>query len=191
MLAHLISDQAISLCASTGKTSAYHSHSGACAPILALILSGLPTDRFIFIAFCQTNKKQRQAYLKCRHLSMTSVFFISPSQLVPHDAHRLYMGQSASRLVREITKLHEVMADPLETLTARLQKAPRPKGEFVLVIGPPEKQIEFSTDDIEELLRRRLETLSVKDAVAEVASLTSSPRITVYQMALTLSKDQK
>lgn len=167
---------------------------GACAPVLALILSGLPTDRFIFHGFLPDKQKAATSLLEeCRHLSMTSVFFISPSQLVPHmTLIASIWGNRQAALVREITKLHEeVMADPLETLIARLQNAPRPKGEFVLVIGPPEKQIEFSTDDIEELLRRRLETLSVKDAVAEVASLTSSPRKTVYQMALTLSKDQK
>ena len=61
----------------------------------------------------------------------------------------------------------------------------------MLVIGPPEKQVEFSDDDINDLLRHRLETLSVKDAVAEVASLTAKPRKSVYQMALALSKDQR
>ena len=167
---------------------------GACAPILALILSGLPTDRFIFHGFLPDKQKAATNLLEeCRHLSMTSVFFISPSQLVPQMTLIASLwGNRQAALVREITKLHEeVMAKPLETLIAHLQNTTRPKGEFVLVIGPPEKQVEFTDDDINDLLRHRLETLSVKDAVAEVASLTAKPRKSVYQMALALSKDQR
>ena len=167
---------------------------GACAPILALILSGLPTDRFLFHGFLPDKQKAATNLLEeCRHLSMTSVFFISPSQLV----HQMTLiaslwGNRQAALVREITKLHEeVIAKPLEAMITHLQNTTRPKGEFVLVIGPPEKQVEFSDDDIKDLLRHRLETLSVKDAVAEVASLTAKPRKTVYQMALELSKDQR
>ena len=167
---------------------------GACAPILALILSGLPTDRFLFHGFLPDKQKAATNLLEeCRHLSMTSVFFISPSQLVPQMTLIASLwGNRQAALVREITKLHEeVIAKPLEAMITHLQNTTRPKGEFVLVIGPPEKQVEFSDDDIKDLLRHRLETLSVKDAVAEVASLTAKPRKTVYQMALELSKDQR
>lgn len=166
---------------------------GACAPILALILSGLPSDRFFFHGFLPDKQKAALALLEeCRHITVTSLFFISPSQLEAHISliHSLW-GNREAALVREISKLHEeVIKAPLSELLSLLQNNPRPKGEFVLVIGPPVKQQAYSDADIEALLRQRLCDLSVKDAVQEIASLTGKPKKTVYQMALTLNKDR-
>ena len=94
--------------------------------------------------------------------------------------------------MREISKLHEeVIKAPLSELILHLKSRPRPKGEFVLVIGPPVKTETFSDRDITELLRNRMKDLSLKDAVQEIASLTAKPRKQVYQMALALSKETR
>ena len=71
---------------------------------------------------------------------------------------------------------------------AYLEDKPRPKGEFVLVVGPPQKKSDYGDEDIAHLLSQRLDALSVKDAVAEIAALTGKPRKMVYQMALSLQK---
>ena len=165
---------------------------GACAPILALILSGLPSDRFLFHGFFPDKRKTAHALLEeCRMINVTSVFFISPSQL-ENSLAQIYdlWGNRDAALVREISKLHEqVIKAPLEELIESLKERPRPKGEFVLIIGPPAKQQAFSDADITALLHERLTQLSVKDAVQEIASLTARPRKAVYQMALALTKE--
>lgn len=164
---------------------------GACAPILALILSGLPTDRFLFHGFMPDKQKAATSLLEeCRHISVTSIFFISPSHLDANLAliHSIW-GDRDVALIREITKLHEdVIRRPLSELMAYLEDKPRPKGEFVLVVGPPQKKSDYGDEDIAHLLSQRLDALSVKDAVAEIAALTGKPRKMVYQMALSLQK---
>lgn len=164
---------------------------GACAPILALILSGLPTDRFLFHGFMPDKQKAATALLEeCRHITVTSLFFISPSHLNANLAliHSIW-GDRDVALVREITKLHEeVIRLPVSELISVLEDKPRPKGEFVLVVGPPPKKIDYTDDDIAQLLSQRLAELSLKDAVAEVAALTGKPRKMVYQMALSVNK---
>ncbi len=164
---------------------------GACAPILALILSGLPTDRFLFHGFMPDKQKAATALLEeCRHITVTSVFFISPSHLNANLAliHNIW-GDRDVALIREITKLHEeVIRLPVSELITFLEDKPRPKGEFVLVVGPPLKKNDYTDDDIAQLLSQRLAELSLKDAVAEVAALTGKPRKMVYQMALSVNK---
>lgn len=164
---------------------------GACAPILALILSGLPSDRFLFHGFLPDKQKSATNLLdECRHITVTSIFFVSPSQL----ANQLALisqnwGNRDVALVREITKLHEqVMRMPIDEMIAYLDDNPRPKGELVLVVAPPVKKSDYDDEDINALLAKRLTDLSLKDAVAEIASLTGKPRKLVYQMALDLNK---
>lgn len=164
---------------------------GACAPILALILSGLPSDRFLFHGFLPDKQKSATNLLdECRHITVTSIFFVSPSQL----ANQLALisqnwGNRDVALVREITKLHEqVMRMPIDEMIAYLDDNPRPKGELVLVVAPPTKKSDYDDEDINALLAKRLTDLSLKDAVAEIASLTGKPRKMVYQMALDLTK---
>ena len=164
---------------------------GACAPILALILSGLPTDRFLFHGFMPEKQKAATALLEeCRHITVTSLFFISASHLNANLAliHNIW-GDRDVALIREITKLHEeVIRLPVSELITFLEDKPRPKGEFVLVVGPPPKKNDYTDDDIAQLLSQRLAELSLKDAVAEVAALTGKPRKMVYQMALSVNK---
>lgn len=164
---------------------------GACAPILALILSGLPSDRFLFHGFLPDKQKSAtNALEECRHITVTSIFFVSPSQLNSQLALISQIwGNRDAALVREITKLHEqVMRMPVNEMIAYLDENPRPKGELVLVIAPPEKKSDYDDEDIKVLLAQRLTDLSLKDAVAEIASLSGKPRKIVYQMALDINK---
>ena len=164
---------------------------GACAPILALILSGLPSDRFLFHGFLPDKQKSATALLEeSRHICVTSLFFISPSQLESNLGliHQIWGNRDAA-LVREITKLHEqTIRMPLDEMISHFATTARPKGELVLVIGPPQARDDFNDADIAALLAQRLADLSLKDAVAEVASLTGKPRKMVYQTALSIAK---
>lgn len=162
---------------------------GACSPILALILSGLPSDRFLFHGFLPDKTKQATALLtETKTLQITSIFFVSPSQLRSKiTLIKSLWGDRPAALVRELTKLHEeVITKPLSALEAYLQDEGLPKGELVLVIGPAEAEADYSDEEIEALLSQRLRSLSVKDAVAEVTSQTGKSRKDIYQLALRL-----
>jgi 16S rRNA (cytidine1402-2'-O)-methyltransferase len=88
-----------------------------------------------------------------------------------------------------LTKLHEeVRRGDLATLAAHYEAAGEPRGEIVLVVAPPAAG-DTEAADLDSLLRSALTRLSVKEAVAEVATVTGRPRRDVYQRALALAKD--
>jgi 16S rRNA (cytidine1402-2'-O)-methyltransferase len=97
------------------------------------------------------------------------------------------LGPRAVALCRELTKLHEeVRRGDLNALAAHYAGDAETRGEFVIVVAPPEQLAEPM--DIDTLLRDALGRLSVKEAVAEIAAVTGQPRRQVYQRALALSK---
>jgi 16S rRNA (cytidine1402-2'-O)-methyltransferase len=92
---------------------------------------------------------------------------------------------------RELTKLHEeVRRGDLVTLARGYAAEPEPRGEMVIVIAPAAADARPSEADIDALLRDALARASVRDAVAEVASLTGQPRTEVYRRALALAKEK-
>jgi 16S rRNA (cytidine1402-2'-O)-methyltransferase len=94
-------------------------------------------------------------------------------------------------VARELTKLfEEVPRDPLSALVAHYEQAGAPKGEIVIVVGPPEEE-RASVEDIDTLLRQALERMSVKDAAATVAAATGAPKRTVYARALELQGENR
>jgi 16S rRNA (cytidine1402-2'-O)-methyltransferase len=98
-------------------------------------------------------------------------------------------GPRSAAICRELTKLHEeVKRGDLEALARDYAGDAETRGEFVIVVAPPAADRE-NADDVDDLLRRALTRVSVKDAVGEVALATGSPRREVYQRALALAKD--
>jgi 16S rRNA (cytidine1402-2'-O)-methyltransferase len=88
-----------------------------------------------------------------------------------------------------LTKLHEeIRRDDLESLARHYEAGGETRGEIVIVVAPPADDAE-KADDVDELLRRALARVSVKDAVGEVALATGRPRREVYQRALEIEKD--
>ena len=165
---------------------------GACSPILALILSGLPSDRFLFHGFLPDKTKQATTLLQeTKQLQLTSIFFVSPSQCKGKIALiKELWGDRPASLVRELTKLHEeVITKTLSALEEHLEINGMPKGELVLLVGPAEAQEDYSQAEIEALLAERLKSLSLKDAVAEITSQTGRPRKDIYQLALRLKPE--
>jgi 16S rRNA (cytidine1402-2'-O)-methyltransferase len=92
-------------------------------------------------------------------------------------------------ICRELTKLHEeIRRGDLVALAQDYAGDAETRGEIVIVIAPPAADV-ASAIDLDELLRRALARVSVKDAVGEVALATGRPRREVYQRALELEKD--
>jgi 16S rRNA (cytidine1402-2'-O)-methyltransferase len=165
-----------------------HMAPGASAPLAALVLSGLPSDRFLFAGFLPPRGAARRKELaEFTELRATLVFFESGPRLAASLADMAdILGDRPAAVARELTKLFEEVArGPLSALAARYETDGPPKGEIVVVVGPPLDLVP-SLDDIDQRLRAALGRSSLRDAVAEVAAATGLKRRDVYARALDL-----
>ena len=162
---------------------------GASAVLTALGAAGLPTDRFFFEGFLppkQAGRQKRIAALAA--IPATLVLFESGPRLPAALADLAAgLGPRAAAICRELTKLHEeIRRGDLADLARHYAGDAETRGEIVIVVAPPTGDSEAAVD-VDDLLRRALKRVSVKDAVGEVALATGRPRREVYQRALALS----
>jgi 16S rRNA (cytidine1402-2'-O)-methyltransferase len=167
---------------------------GPSSVLAALTVAGLPTDRFTFSGFLPAKQTARRARLtELSRIDATLVLFESGSRVQETVADLAsIMGSRKAAICRELTKLHEeVLRSSLAELAARVDQL-ETRGEFVLVIGPPDADAQVMSDDsLDELLRSALSHSSLKDAVAEAVEVSGRPRREVYARALELAKDMK
>ena len=165
---------------------------GASAVLAALTVAGLPTDRFFFEGFLPAKEGQRRSRIaELARIPATLVLFETGPRLADALADLAAgLGPREGAICRELTKLHEeVRRGELATLARDTAGAAEPRGEIILVVAPPDPQAAAGdAADLDALLRRALERVSVKDAVGEVAAVTGRPRREVYQRALALAK---
>ncbi len=162
---------------------------GPSAALAALSTCGLPTDHFFFEGFLPSKPLQRRARIaELKRLPGTLVLYEGGSRVTATLADlAAELGPRAAALCRELTKLHEeIRRGDLKALAAHYAGDAETRGEFVIVVAPPERLAEAI--DIDTLLRDALGRLSVKEAVAEIAAVTGQPRREVYQRALALAK---
>jgi len=165
---------------------------GPTAPIVALTLSGLPSDRFSFQGFVPQKKKAaRDALEESRLLTMTQIWFETPKRLSEtlNMMAEIY-GNRHCVIARELTKLHETLyRGMLADLAKQFEGATILKGELVLVVEGADKHVsQVSIEKATELLRARMHKMSLRDAVEEVEDLSRLPRKQIYQLALSISK---
>jgi 16S rRNA (cytidine1402-2'-O)-methyltransferase len=166
---------------------------GSSAVLAALAVAGLPTDRFFFEGFLPAKAQARRTRIaELARIPATLVVFETGPRLAAALADLAEgLGDRDAALCRELTKLHEeVRRESLSTLVRHYAATPEPRGEIVLVIAPP-TSAEPQEGDVDHLLRSALGRASLKDAVAEVATITGQPRRDVYQRALALSKEDE
>jgi 16S rRNA (cytidine1402-2'-O)-methyltransferase len=164
---------------------------GPSSVLAALAVAALPTDRFYFEGFLPAKQMARRARLtELARIDATLVMFESGSRIEDslQDLAGIMGGRDAA-ICRELTKLHEeVRRAPVSEL-ARAAGALETRGEFVVVVGPPPADAQImGPDDLDDLLRRTLQSNSVKDAVAHAVELSGRPRREIYARALELAK---
>ena len=186
----LISDPGYKLVrAARAAGLAIHTLPGPCAAIAALTLAGLPTDRFLFMGFLSAKAKARgEAIAEVATLRASLVLYESGPRL---GDSLLALGQGLgdrpAAVIREISKLHEeCVTGSLAELAARYADAP-PRGEIVIVVGPPAERSEASDDDLDAALTEALSRLSPSRAAAEVATRLGIPKKRAYTRALELA----
>jgi 16S rRNA (cytidine1402-2'-O)-methyltransferase len=164
---------------------------GASAVLTALSLAALPTDRFLFDGFLPPKQAARQKRAQeLARIPATIVLFETGPRIADALADlATAFGTREAAICRELTKLHEeIRRGDLAALAQAYADGAETRGEFVVVIAPPADEDVASSDDVDALLSAALARLSVKDAVAEVATATGQKRREIYQRALELTR---
>jgi 16S rRNA (cytidine1402-2'-O)-methyltransferase len=167
-----------------------HTVPGPSALVAALTLAGLPTDRFLFLGFLPAKAKGRSdAIAEVASIRATLVFYESGPRLgATLAALAEQLGDREAAVTREITKLHEqCVTGTLASLAERYADVP-PKGEIVIIVGPPREASEASDGDLDAALDEALGRLSPSRAAAEVAVSLGVPRKRAYSRALERAK---
>jgi 16S rRNA (cytidine1402-2'-O)-methyltransferase len=163
---------------------------GPSATLTALILSGLPPDAFLFAGFLPPRSAaRRRALARWSALPATLLFFEGPSRLAAALADMAeILGDRNAAVARELTKRHEeVRRARLAELAHHYREAGPPRGEAVVVVGPPERPVASVSDaDVDSRLLALLCEQSLRDAVSLLAGETGLGRRTLYERALAL-----
>ena len=165
---------------------------GPCAAVAALTLAGLPTDRFFFLGFLPAKEKAREeAIAEVAAVRATLILYESGPRLgATLKALADGLGARDAAVVREISKtFEEAVTAPLADLAARYADA-GPKGEIVIVVGPPGPRAATSVEDADTLLRAALGHLPVGRAASEVAKETGLNRRELYARAMAIKGDE-
>lgn len=187
----LISDPGYKLVRAARQAGrAVHTVPGPCAAIAALTLAGLPTDRFLFLGFLPAKAKARaDAIAEVSQLRATLVLYESGPRLADTLlALSAQLGPRDAAVAREITKLHEECVSGSLDQLAAFYADTIPKGEIVIVVGPPLEAEPVTDDVIDALLDQALARLSPSRAAAEVAEQLNIPRKRAYARALDRAK---
>lgn len=165
---------------------------GASAPLAALSIAGLPTDRFLFAGFLPPKSAARRGVLSdLAAVPATLVFFEAPRRLGAALADMAaVLGPRAAAVCRELTKrFEEARRGSLADLAAQYA-AEVARGEIVVVVGPPDAAAvaEEAEAGLDAALSAALARASVKDAAAAVSVALGLPRKRVYARALDLAR---
>jgi len=163
---------------------------GPSAAIAALTLSGLPTDRFLFVGFLPSKEKARgDALAEIAAIRATLIFYESGPRLSASLAAMAEaLGDREAAVVREISKtFEETVSGRLSELSARYADAP-PKGEIVVIAGPPGDGPPPSEEDSDAALKEAMTRLPVSKAAGEVAKKLGLDRRTLYARAMELKE---
>jgi len=162
---------------------------GASALLAAVVASGLPTDAFFFAGFLPPKQVARQKRLTAlANVPGSLVFYESPRRLAASlaDMADVLGGARPAAVARELTKAFEtVRRGTLAGLATEFADEDPPKGEIVVVVGPPLASAPEAAD-VDDLLAGLLATGTVRSATDEAAALTGLPRRDLYQRALAL-----
>lgn len=164
---------------------------GACAAILALTLSALPTGRFCFEGFLSADKKERRARLeRLKGDDRTLIFHEAPHKLKATlaDMCEIFGNDRKISLCRELTKLNEdIHRTTLGGAVAHYEEN-SPRGEYVLVIEGADEETSDEKNDlcslsVEEHVNHYISLgMSQKDAIKTAARDRGVPKNEVYMV---------
>ena len=172
---------------------------GPAACINALIISGLPTRRFVFEAFLPSDKKERAAVLEeLSHETRTMIIYEAPHRLCRTLAElaEILGGDRQIAVCKELTKRHETVYRSDIKGAVDYYNANEPRGEYVLVIAGlnrediiRDKQDAWKEMPLEEHLKHyESQGIERREAVKLVAKDRGVPKREIYNMTLNFPK---
>jgi 16S rRNA (cytidine1402-2'-O)-methyltransferase len=167
---------------------------GASAPVAALVSSGLPTDKFLFLGFLPRQQNGRRAALaEAAPLPVTLVLFEAPHRLLAllEDIEEL-LGDRKLCVGREMTKLHEEMWRGRVSAAREYFGRGKVRGELTLVIaGASAKQGKWSADAVQVALAAEMANgLARKEAAAIVAGRSGWRKRDIYNLSVKESLEE-
>ena len=163
---------------------------GACAAIAGLTLSGLPNDRFLFAGFLPAKEKARTDVLaELAGIDTTLVFYETAPRLTKSlAAIQAAMPYREVAVARELTKLFEECRRGLPAGLIAWYEAHPPKGEIVLLVGPP---VDHGHEEVDAdaLLLAALAEVKPSQAAAQVAKATGMDRRELYARVMELQRE--
>ncbi len=162
---------------------------GVCAAITALSVSGLPSDKFLFVGFLPRKKNKRIEVLQgLKGETKTIIFYESPRRLLATLSELTdIVGDRKGALARELTKHYEeIIRGRLSQIVETVSNRESIKGECTLLIeGKREEEDTSQPLFVEQLHRLQNDpNISLKDAVKIVVEEQGLPRNRVYREAL-------
>ncbi|HVZ67985.1 MAG TPA: 16S rRNA (cytidine(1402)-2'-O)-methyltransferase [Rhizomicrobium sp.] len=166
---------------------------GPSAVLAALVLSGLPSDRFLFAGFLPAKAGERRSALEeLKNEFATLIFFESGQRLCEALSEMAdVFGDRAAAVTREMTKLfEETRRGSLRELCAHYANAGTPKGEITLVVEGA-AQAALDLEKLDNLLDKALEFMPVRAAADLLSSALDRPRKRIYERALQRKRDHE
>ena len=161
---------------------------GPSALTMALVISGLPTSRFVFEGFLPRSGAERTVRLAMATTeSRTTVFYEAPHRLVKtlSDLTTACGAMRGVVLARELTKLHEeIWRGTLQDANMHVAKT-EPRGEYVIILEPAKPPAPPTDEELLAAIRAEIaKGVSRKDSAARVSARFGVAKRTVYELAL-------
>ena len=165
---------------------------GPSAPVAALVASGLPTDRFLYLGYLRRKSSERQRQLaEIKQLPYTLIFLETPHRLLAALGDlQSALGNRQMAVARELTKMYEeIYRGTLSQAEAHFEAHP-PKGEITLVVaGAPQRLPEWSLERLEQALKDGLaDGQSPSSLAREVSAQSGWKRREVYRLVMELDQ---
>jgi len=163
---------------------------GASATLAALSVAGLPTDRFFFVGFLPEKQGAREKTLQGLAGEQATLVLYEAARRLPAALKDMAAALPGREVVvaREITKrFEEFIRGDIQTVCDHYQRAGPPKGEVVVLLGPPPAEVAEAAD-LDAAILAIVDDVGVKHTAAAIAALTGRPRKEVYNRALALTK---
>lgn len=168
---------------------------GPSAAVTALILSGLPCDRFLFAGFLPPKSAARRKILSELAQVPSSLIFYEAPQRLPESLADMaaVLGPRPAAVARELTKMfEEVRREKLDALAAYYAENGPPRGEVAVVVDAPLQNADGVTDaEVDQKLDAALSAMRLRDAVDVVVGSTGRAKRDVYARALARQKDRR
>jgi 16S rRNA (cytidine1402-2'-O)-methyltransferase len=167
---------------------------GPAALIMALIISGIPTTRFVFEGFLPRSGRDRAERLADIASEMRTVIFYEAPHRIARTLNDLATACHPDRLIavtRELTKMHEEVWRGSVSEAALHFATVEAMGEFVVVLAAAEAPLPADEDLIKEALAYEFSNgVSTRDAVDAVVKKTNAPKRVVYALALLMNNKE-